>query len=98
VFSEGNLISSQTPGCCSPGAQDGLLAVLRISIRGPRARVKRTDYVPVWVRHPDYAVLPVGRALRYRLAPAGELRASYLRTLAAAGHSHRTRPIPRRLR
>jgi Bacterial capsule synthesis protein PGA_cap len=97
VFSEGNLISSQTPGCCSPGAQDGLLAVLRISVRARRARVRRADYVPVWVRHPDYTVLPVGRALRYRLAPAGALRASYLRTVAAAGHSQRTRPIPRRL-
>jgi hypothetical protein len=97
VFSEGNLISSQTSGYCSAGAHGGLLAVLRISVRGGQERVERTDYVPVWVRHPDYTVLPVGRALRYRLAAAGELRASYLRTVAAAGHSQRTRPIPRRL-
>jgi hypothetical protein len=97
VLSEGNLISNQTAACCSPAAQDGLIAVLRIAVRGRSARVERADYVPVWVRHPDFTVLPVGRGVRFRLAPAADLLSSYRRTVAVAGHSRRTRPVPRRL-
>lgn len=97
VFSEGNLISNQTVACCSAGAEDGLIAVLRIAVRGRRARVSRADYVPIWVRYPDFTVLPVGTAMRHRLAPATALQASYRRTVAVAGRSRRTQPIPRRL-
>jgi poly-gamma-glutamate synthesis protein (capsule biosynthesis protein) len=97
VFSEGNLISAQTAACCAVSAQDGLIALLRIRVGAGGARVPRVDYVPVWVRHPDFAVLPVGQALRRRWADAATLRASYLRTVSVAGRSARVRPVPRRL-
>jgi poly-gamma-glutamate capsule biosynthesis protein CapA/YwtB (metallophosphatase superfamily) len=97
VFSEGNLISHQPATCCSAAAEDGLIAVLHVAVRGRRARVDRADYVPIWVRYPDFSVLPVGRAMRRRLAPAATLQASYRRTVAVAGRSGRTQPVPRRL-
>lgn len=59
VFSEGNLISNQGVDAGLPVAsQDGLIAFLELVVRGNRARVERVRYLPVWVRHPDYSVLP----------------------------------------
>jgi capsule synthesis protein PGA_cap len=99
VFGEGNLLSNQTPACCAPGSQDGLLALLRIDVppRG-RARVRGIRYVPVWVRHPDYAVLPIGDALRHHLADPAALRASWTRTVGVAGRTRGVAPLPARLR
>lgn len=97
VFGEGNLLSNQTPACCAAGSQDGLLALLRIDVAGGRARLRRVRYVPVWVRHPDYAVLPVGDALRRGLADPAELRASYARTVAVAGRGRGIMPLPARM-
>ena len=88
VFGEGNLVSNQTPSCCAPGAQDGLIVLLRVrAIPGGAARVTRVDYVPVWVRHPDYVVVPVWRGRVRRLAPAAELRASWKRTVGVVGRT-----------
>lgn len=97
VFGEGNLLSNQTPSCCAPGAQDGLVARLHLVVRGRRARVRRVSYVPTWVRHPDYAVLPIGDALRRGLADRAALRASYARTVAVAGRARGVTPVPARL-
>lgn len=97
VFGEGNLLSNQTPACCAPGAQDGLVARLHVVVRGRSARVRRVSYVPTWVRHPDYAVLPIGDALRRGLADAAALRASYARTVAVAGRARGVTPVPARL-
>lgn len=97
VFGEGNLLSNQTPACCAAGSQDGLLALLRIDVTGDQARLRRVRYVPVWVRHPDYAVLPIGDALRRGLADPAELRASYARTVAVAGRGRGVMPQPARL-
>jgi capsule synthesis protein PGA_cap len=97
VFGEGNLISNQTLACCPTASQDGLIALLTIVIDGRGARVTFVHYIPVWVRHPDYVVLPAGRALRHDRADASELRASYARTVAAAGRSASVQPIPTRL-
>jgi hypothetical protein len=59
VFGEGNLISNQTAGCCSAAAQDGLIALIDFVVRpGHRVRAPRIRYVPTWVRHPDFTVLP----------------------------------------
>jgi poly-gamma-glutamate capsule biosynthesis protein CapA/YwtB (metallophosphatase superfamily) len=59
VFSEGNLISNQGADSGLPTAsQDGLVAYLDLIVRRSGARVRRVRYLPVWVRHPDYAVLP----------------------------------------
>jgi poly-gamma-glutamate capsule biosynthesis protein CapA/YwtB (metallophosphatase superfamily) len=74
VFGEGNLVSNQTAACCPAESQDGLIALIDFTTSGDRVRAKRVRYVPVWVRHPDYRVLPAAR---------GSL--SWKRTVAAAG-------------
>jgi Bacterial capsule synthesis protein PGA_cap len=59
VFSEGNLISNQGAAAGLPAAsQDGLIAFLELAVRDGDARVRRVRYLPVSVRHPDYAVVP----------------------------------------
>ena len=93
VFSEGNFVSNQTAACCPPATRDGLIARLRITVRGNRAAVAGVDYVPTWVRLPDYAVLPVGVALRRKLAPASALRSSRRRTVSVAGRARGVRPV-----
>jgi poly-gamma-glutamate synthesis protein (capsule biosynthesis protein) len=97
VFGEGNLISNQTPGCCAPGSEDGLIAILTIIVDGDRSRVTFVHYVPVWVQHPTYTVLPVGTGLRTDPGDADQLRASYHRTVAVAGRTRDIQPIPVRL-
>ncbi len=93
VFGEGNLVSNQTAACCPAATQDGLIAMLRIAVDEGGAEVSGVDYVPTWVRHPDYTVLPVGVALRRHLAPARVLRASRHRTVAVAGRARGVRPV-----
>jgi poly-gamma-glutamate capsule biosynthesis protein CapA/YwtB (metallophosphatase superfamily) len=85
VFGEGNLTSNQDAGCCPAASQDGIVAMLRIAVRGDRARVVRVRAIPTFVRRPDYVVLPVRRALRYGFGDAGQLRASLRRTRFALG-------------
>ncbi len=97
VFGEGNLLSNQTAACCATASQDGILVLLHVRVEGARSRVTRVDYVPTWVRHPDYTVLPVGRALRRGQAPAAALRASWARTVGVVGRRPGLRPVPRRL-
>jgi Bacterial capsule synthesis protein PGA_cap len=58
VFGEGNLVSNQSGACCPTASQDGLIALLRLVVDQGGARVIRVRYLPVWVRHPDYAVVP----------------------------------------
>lgn len=97
VFGEGNLISNQTVACCPAASQDGLIALLTIKVLGRSARVTRISYVPIWVRHPDFEVLPAGLALRYDHADASALRASWERTVAVAGRSRFVQPVPAHL-
>jgi poly-gamma-glutamate synthesis protein (capsule biosynthesis protein) len=97
VFGEGNLLSNQTAGCCALGSQDGLLALLHLEVRGARSRVTSVEYVPTYVSHPDFTVLPVGRALRRGQGSAAELRASWARTTGVVGRRPGLRPIPRHL-
>lgn len=85
VYGEGNLVSNQTADCCATGSQDGIIARLTIAVRGDRARVVKVRAIPTWVRHPDYTVLPVRRALRHPGAHAAELRASLRRTVGVVG-------------
>ncbi len=96
VYGEGNLISNQTSACCPAGSQDGLIALLDLRA-GREVTVERVRYVPIWVRHPDFKVLPVGDALSGRFADAGELRRSYRRTVSAAGSGGGVEPVPARL-
>jgi poly-gamma-glutamate synthesis protein (capsule biosynthesis protein) len=94
VFGEGNLISNQTTACCPAAAQDGMIVLLTITVDARGARVTFIRYVPVWVRHPDFVVLPAGTAWRTDPADAAALRASYERTVAAAGRGPCIQPIP----
>jgi hypothetical protein len=87
VFGEGNLVSNQTAVCCPAATQDGMIVLLTATVSGTRARVARARYVPIWVRHPDFTVLPVGLALRHRLADPLALRQSWQRTVSVVGRS-----------
>jgi hypothetical protein len=97
VFGEGNLISNQTIACCPAGSQDGLIALLTIKVDQRGARVTFVHYVPIWVQHPTFTVLPVGRGLKVDPADAAALRASYARTVAAAGRGPQMQPVPAHL-
>ena len=66
VFGLGNLISNQTAACCPAASQDGALAILHVKVTNSRGRVVRVRYVPTYVRHPDYAVIPVRRGVLLR--------------------------------
>jgi Bacterial capsule synthesis protein PGA_cap len=81
VFGEGNLVSNQTAGCCPAASQDGLIALIRFTARDGRVRARRVRYVPTWVRHPDYRVVP---------AAPGSL--SWQRTVSVAGRAPWLRP------
>ncbi|HEV3376229.1 MAG TPA: CapA family protein [Thermoleophilaceae bacterium] len=81
VFGEGNLVSNQTAACCPAASQDGLVAVLHFTARGDRVRARRVRYVPTWVRHPDYRVVPAGRGTT-----------SWRRTVSVAGRAPWLRP------
>jgi len=97
VFGEGNLISNQTSACCPAATQDGMIVLLTIIVSNKGARIASIRYVPVWTRHPDFLVLPAGTAWRTDHTDAAALRASYRRTVAAVGRTHRIQPIPAHL-
>ncbi|MBA2516837.1 MAG: CapA family protein [Solirubrobacterales bacterium] len=97
VFGSGNLLSNQSAACCSPATQDGMIVGLQLRVRGNRDTVTRIDYTPTWVRHPDFTVLPVGRALGRSSADRAALRASWTRTVGIVGRSRQVRPVPSRL-
>jgi Bacterial capsule synthesis protein PGA_cap len=82
VFGEGNLVSNQTAACCPAAAQDGLVALIDFVARGGRVRARRVRYVPTWVRHPDYRVIPAARG-----------SGSWNRTVAVVGRRPGIRPI-----
>ena len=84
VFGEGNLISNQTAACCAAASQDGMIARLRIAVGPHDARVTSARWIATWVRHPDFAVIPVLRGTREGWASGRLLRASYMRTRRVA--------------
>lgn len=99
VFGEGQLLSNQTAACCPIQSEDGMMVFLHIVVSGDRSRVASISYVPTWNRHPDYAVLPIGEALRRHQAAAGVLSASYARTTSVVGRIPGVvQPVPSRLR
>jgi hypothetical protein len=98
VFSEGNLISNQSPEAGLPASsQDGLIALLDCVAKEGRVEVRKVRYVPVFVSHPDYEVLPIGDALKGGRGDPTLLRASYQRTVTVAGRGKRIEPVPPRL-
>lgn len=96
VFGEGNLVSNQTAACCAEGSQDGLVALLDFVIDAEGVRGERVRYVPVFVSHPDYRVLPIGDALEDGIGDPVALRASYRRTRDIVGTKH-AEPVPEEL-
>ena len=85
IFSEGNLISNQGAASGLPAAsQDGLVAFLEMVVGRDHARVVRVRYLPVWVRHPDYTVLPATR----RTADGARAR-----VVSVVGRSGRIAPL-----
>ncbi len=98
VFSEGNLISNQSPEAGLPASsQDGLIALLDCVSEGGEVRVRRVRYVPVFVNHPDYEVLPIGDALERGDGDPALLRESYQRTVSVIGAGKRIKPVPSKL-
>jgi poly-gamma-glutamate synthesis protein (capsule biosynthesis protein) len=97
VFGEGNLISNQTSACCPDASEDGFIALETIVVDNQGARVTQVHYVPIWVRHPDFTVVPVGDGIKSDPADAAALRASYNRTVAVAGRSPSVQPVPAHL-
>jgi poly-gamma-glutamate synthesis protein (capsule biosynthesis protein) len=98
VFSEGNLISNQSPAAGLPAeSQDGLVALLHCVTDEHGTQVTGVRYVPVFVSQPDYTVLPVGLALKKGQGDSTLLRESYQRTVGVVGHSKRIEPIPEKL-
>jgi poly-gamma-glutamate capsule biosynthesis protein CapA/YwtB (metallophosphatase superfamily) len=98
VFSEGNLISNQSPAAGLPAeTQDGMVVLLHCVEQGGKTRVTNVQYVPVFVSQPDYTVLPVGSALKKGEGDATLLRESYARTVGVVGKSKRIQPIPEKL-
>ena len=98
VFSEGNLISNQSPEAGLPASsQDGLIALLDFVAKSGRVEVRRVRYVPVFVNHPDYEVLPIGDALKEGKGDPTLLRGSYQRTVSVVGRGKKIEPVPPRL-
>ena len=98
VFSEGNLISNQSPAAGLPAeSQDGMVVLLDCVTDGHGTRVTGVRYVPVFVSQPDYTVLPVGAALQKGQGDSILLRDSYQRTVSVVGKSKRIEPIPEKL-
>ncbi|HSI80463.1 MAG TPA: CapA family protein [Solirubrobacterales bacterium] len=97
LFSVGNLISNQTAACCAEASQDGIVGLIDLVVDGDGDRAERVTYVPVYVNHPEYTVLPVGDALDSGQGDPASLAASYERTVSVAGRGERIEPVPRRL-
>jgi poly-gamma-glutamate synthesis protein (capsule biosynthesis protein) len=97
VYGEGNLVSNENAACCPEAAQDGLIALLDFVVDEDGARLEGVRYVPIYVRLPDYVVLPVGEALEAGEEDRSTLRASYERTVDVVGEGPQVEPVPRRL-
>jgi hypothetical protein len=82
VFGEGNLVSNQTAACCPAESQDGLIALLDFAATDGHVGAQRVRYVPTFVRHPDYRVVP---------AAPGSL--PWNRTVSVAGRRPRVKPV-----
>jgi poly-gamma-glutamate capsule biosynthesis protein CapA/YwtB (metallophosphatase superfamily) len=95
AYGVGNLLSNQTPSCCAPGSQDGVLVKVTVTEHSGRLRVRQVRYVPTWVEHPSFRIRPVLPALanpRLGTATRRALQASRDRTTRAVGPTVRAAP------
>jgi len=93
LYGLGNFLSNQSPRCCPPATQDGVMALVDVQRRGDRLVAVRVRYTPTWVEPGTYRVLPVAAALDDPATPAGKraaLTASWRRTVAALSLLGRT--------
>jgi len=98
VFSAGNLLSNQIAAAGLPAeTQYGLIALFRFRSAADGTKVRRIDYVPIWVRPGDYLIEPVGWGLRNDPANEAGLRAAWESTVSIAGRSQSIRPVPRNI-
>ncbi|MGK2950194.1 MAG: CapA family protein [Acidimicrobiales bacterium] len=100
VWGLGNMLSNNSPSCCTTAATDGLLVSVTFADRPGGAGVALTDiaYTPVWNERAGYRVLPAAEAVAAGVDPAlaAALRASHDRTTievrALLGDDPRLRP------
>jgi poly-gamma-glutamate capsule biosynthesis protein CapA/YwtB (metallophosphatase superfamily) len=88
AFGMGNLLSAQSSACCPANTQDGVIMHVRVVRSAGRYVVGQLDYIPTYVQHPSFRVLPVVQTLaRGGLDPAtrSALIASFRRTRTAMG-------------
>lgn len=100
VWGLGNMLSNNSPSCCTTAATDGLLVSATFADRPDGSGVALTDlaYTPIWNERSGYRVLPAAEAVADGVDPAlaASLRASYERTvghvLALVGDDPLLRP------
>ncbi len=88
AFGMGNLLSAQSSACCPANTQDGVIVSVKVVRRADRYVVGDLRYVPTWVQHPGYRVLPVIQSLAHGgldAATRAALAASLRRTRSAMG-------------
>ncbi len=85
VYGTGNFLSNQSPECCPPASQDGVIATLHFGRAGERWSVNQVSYTPTYVdRSAGYVILPVAQAYpSANPALAKALGDSWRRTVAA---------------
>jgi poly-gamma-glutamate capsule biosynthesis protein CapA/YwtB (metallophosphatase superfamily) len=88
AFGMGNLLSAQSPACCPANTQDGVIMHVRVVRSAGRYVVGQLDYIPTYVQHPSFRILPVVQTLArggLDAATRSALIVSFRRTRAAMG-------------
>lgn len=71
AYGLGNFLSAQSPRCCPPSAQDGVVLILTVEQGGHGSSVKSTSYFPTWVEPTSYQIVPVAApSANPRLSPS----------------------------
>jgi poly-gamma-glutamate capsule biosynthesis protein CapA/YwtB (metallophosphatase superfamily) len=88
AFGMGNLLSAQSSACCPANTLDGVIMHVRVVRSAGRYVVGQLDYIPTYVQHPSFRVLPVLQTLArggLDAATRSALIVSFRRTRAAMG-------------
>jgi poly-gamma-glutamate synthesis protein (capsule biosynthesis protein) len=84
VWGMGNLLSNNSPGCCTTEASDGVVVTVTIGDTAPGGPVGVTDiaFTPTWNERTTFRVLPAEQTLTAGADPAlaADLQASLDRT------------------
>lgn len=84
VWGLGNLLSNNSPACCTTEATDGLVVTVAVGEREDRSvAVRSITYTPTWNERSGYRVLPAAETLAAGVddpALAEALRAAWART------------------